>query len=545
MKRLNNKGAENAKKSRSGKDDFRRRGFRSRVDKFPGDAPIPKERIKKYERGEEMSEKGLVTKDATHDYSTKQKKYNKAFKQAARTEILLPEEEGFLQFDDDEDATKISQRDIADAVDITSAQKYFELKLPQFGPYHMNFTRNGRHLLLGGKKGHAAAIDWQTKKLMCEMNVMETIHAVQWLHIETMFAVAQKQWTYIYDNQGIELHCLKSLDCVLQLEFLPYHFLLVSSNSKGYLSYLDVSIGQKVAGISTGLGRLGVMCQNPSNAIVHLGHSAGVVSLWSPNVKEPLVKMLCHSGAVRSLTVDKKGNYMATSGVDRTIKIWDLRMLKMLQSYKVHAGASSLSFSQTGLLGAGIGSVVQVFRDCCTRTATSPYMQHQLASTVQDLQFCPYEDVIGASHGQGYSSLLIPGAGVANFDALEENPYQTKKQRRHAEVNMLLEKIQPDLITLDTSKLGEVDVKTLQEKLDERNKLLYLKPKKVDFEPRYKKKGKSKAGRVENRKRGVQFEKKKEHIKQVMKEKQKMKSGGKREQRPNVTTSALDRFKKK
>ena len=44
----------------------------------------------------------------------------------------------------------------------------------------------------------------------------------------------------------------------------------------------------------TRMGTCDVLRQNPWNAVVHLGHSNGVVSMWTPNMSTPVVKMLCH-----------------------------------------------------------------------------------------------------------------------------------------------------------------------------------------------------------------------------------------------------------
>ena len=63
------------------------------------------------------------------------------------------------------------QEDILQEAEVGAAKKVFDLDLPELGPYNLAFTRSGRHLLLGGRKGHLALMDWQQRHLVCEVQV--------------------------------------------------------------------------------------------------------------------------------------------------------------------------------------------------------------------------------------------------------------------------------------------------------------------------------------------------------------------------------------
>ncbi|RWS26712.1 WD repeat-containing protein 46-like protein [Leptotrombidium deliense] len=475
-------------------------------------------------------------------YRLEARKIRDLNKQSSKATVLLQESGGYLEADEHEHCYQVSQNEIVKSLDITTAKKHFELNLG-FGPYFIDYFRNGRQLLFGGERGHVAAFDWLTKDLLCEFNVRESVHDVQWLHMPTLFAVAQKDWVHIYDKQGTELHCLKKLFRVKKLTFLPYHFLLVSVNESSVLSWTDVSMGKLITSYRPPKAKLITsMCQNPVNAVVLTGHSNGTVSMFTPNMKEAVVKMLCSPAAISDIAVDITGHYMVSTSVDRSMKIWDVRNYGCLQSYKLKGIPNCVDFSQRGLLSVGIGNVVEIYKDCCNDTATEPYIRHKLGlNTIKHIQFCNYEDVLGIGHSHGFTSILVPGAGEANFDAFESNPFMTNSQRREMEVKQLLDKIQPDLISLDPFALRKVNVKSVKEKLEENSKLLYVKPKEIKFD--------------ESKKRGIQKAKVKKslkqealrtHVQEVMKEKKKeLQCEEAQQNNANQSFNVLDRFRRK
>ena len=225
------------------------------------------------------------------------------------------------------------------------------------------------------------------------------------------------------------------------------------------------------------------MTQNQHNAVIHLGHQNGTVTLWTPNLSHPAVRLLAHLGPLSSVSIDQStgGRHMATAGVDGTVKLWDCRNWRdALRSWTSRGGHATLAWSQRGCLAVASGGAVnvgtlfgfrlRVFTTFPTlqvystpsvhspNSAPSPpplYLTHpQSTKPHASLAFCPFQDILAIGHASGISCILVPGAGEPNFDSAEADPFEGSKARREREVKSLLDKV-PSPAPLSTPKSSE------------------------------------------------------------------------------------------
>jgi len=182
--------------------------------------------------------------------------------------------------------------------------------------------------------------------------------------------------------------------------------------------------------------------------------------MWTPNMgSKPVVKILAHlSAPVTGLALSRCGKYMATTGKDSRFKIWDIRsQYRCLYDYFTPSPATSCDFSDTGIVSLAFGNEVQLWKNTPNEKQKTPYMKHRVGRSgisINCVKFAPYEDVLGMSHAEGYSSIVVPGAGLSNFDTYEANPFESGSQRKEKLIHGLLEKLDPNTISLKVNTIG-------------------------------------------------------------------------------------------
>ena len=167
---------------------------------------------------------------------------------------------------------------------------------------------------------------------------------------------------------------------------------------------------------------------------------------------------------------------MVTAGQDMRMAVWDIRTYKEVNNYFLRRPGSSVTISDRGLTAVSWGTQVSIWRGLFDKSVKdqekvqSPYMAWGgEGQTIERVKWCPFEDVLGVSHDKGFSSVIVPGSAEANFDALELNPYETTKQRQEAEVKALLNKLQSEMISLNSDYVGKLDLASAEQRAAEKD----------------------------------------------------------------------------
>eukprot|EP00796_Vickermania_ingenoplastis_P009956 gene9956-6951_t len=365
-----------------------------------------------------------------------------------------------IELEDREVADRVTQADIVEGVSLQTQRKHFDLHLVPLGPYKIDFSPNGTHLLLGGLRGHLANMQWKQFALQGETQLKDKVNDIHYLVDHSMYAVAQKKYVYMYTKEGSELHILSKMAHMDRLAYLPKHMLLAASSSTySTMQYTDISTGQEVSLKPPAIMKNPTSCLavNQANGVVASTDMRGVVKFWAPTVADPLLQLKGHKGAIEDICFHANGRFFLTLGGDHKLKVWDLRTLRTLEEYAITYTFNTMDISSSGLVALGGGTNVQIWKGLfSSQKPSSPFMKFGLGygNIAERVRFCPFEDVLGVGHSQGFTSMLVPGSGEANPDFYAANPHETERHRKERVVSSLLDKLPPDMISMDIQVPG-------------------------------------------------------------------------------------------
>jgi U3 small nucleolar RNA-associated protein 7 len=105
--------------------------------------------VAKYTRGPiNFNTKNVKHKHLRKTMEETKEKIKNAASITAAAEILLPSDAGFIEPENNVKVFKLKQKQILQNVDLNTNRNAFDFQLTNFGPYAIDYSRNGRYICI-------------------------------------------------------------------------------------------------------------------------------------------------------------------------------------------------------------------------------------------------------------------------------------------------------------------------------------------------------------------------------------------------------------
>jgi WD40 repeat protein len=200
------------------------------------------------------------------------------------------------------------------------------LPFPEGFPQIVRFSHNGSLLIAGGgvgaKLGHVVIWDVITGKRIAEVG--------------------------------------DEFDTVIAADISPDQSLVALGGPSRLVKIFNASTGKMLCKMKKHTDWVTALCFTPDGKELISGDRAGGLSVWDTQGHE-IQSVTAHAGEITGIAC--RGNFVATSSEDGTVKFWDIMDGRQIKSWKAHpSGVRSVSFTQDGhILTSGRDKLVRLW----------------------------------------------------------------------------------------------------------------------------------------------------------------------------------------
>uniref|UniRef100_A0A158P607 WD_REPEATS_REGION domain-containing protein n=1 Tax=Angiostrongylus cantonensis TaxID=6313 RepID=A0A158P607_ANGCA len=208
--------------------------------------------------------------------------------------------------------------------------------------YSLCWTPEGKRLITGASTGEFTL--WNGTAFNFETILQahdSAIRAMTWSHNEQWLVSADHEGFIKYwqpNMNNVHMYQAHKDEPVRGLSFAPTDVKLASASDDGTVRIWDFARCVEERAMRGHGSEVRCVAWHPSKGMIATGSrdSQQPVKLWDPRTGDCLTTLQDHKSSVMAVDWNRNGNWLLTAGRDHLVKLYDLRCMKEMYSYKGH-----------------------------------------------------------------------------------------------------------------------------------------------------------------------------------------------------------------